>query len=119
DFRWLLLLQCLFGALMAWMVMSIASILGVSRRGCLLAGSLWAIHPPLICFDNSCMTESLFNILSIAGLFLLARKPTLGPWLGGGFLGLAGLLRPLAILYLPMALLLNHRSCSTRWFSAV
>jgi hypothetical protein len=110
DLRGALLVQCLFGAAATYMVVSIALTLGLSQRLSLLAGFLWAAHPALIVFDALLLTESLFNCLSVAGLFLAARcPPRLSAVLSGLILGLAGLVRPLAVLYWPLLVAIAWR----------
>jgi hypothetical protein len=110
DDRLVLLLQALWGAFLPALVVNIVQALGVSRRGAFVAGGLWALHPALVLFDCAFLTESLFNALAITGLVLLGRSRSPGHLAGGGLLlGLAGLVRPLAILYAPLALALAYR----------
>jgi hypothetical protein len=116
DLRWAILCQCVLGASLTWMVISLAWALGLSRRGALFAGLLWAVHPGLIVHDNLLLTESLFNILSVGGLFVAARCPGPAGWAGSGVLvGLAGLVRPLALLYEPLLLAVARKRGRLRW----
>jgi hypothetical protein len=120
DLRWVLLIQCILGALMTWPVVRIASVFGLSGRGAIVAGLLWAIHPALVLFDSLFLTESLFNILVLAGLFLGTFSGRWWHWAGCGLLlGFAGLVRPLALLYLPFALGLAYRGSQLKWRTAI
>jgi hypothetical protein len=104
---------------MAPLILPIARTFGLSPRGALAAGALWALHPGLVVYDNYFMTEGVFNVLAVAGLFFMARPRA--PWnglVGGACLGLAGLVRPLAILYLPMAVALAFRHRTLRGATA-
>jgi hypothetical protein len=105
--RTVLLIQCLMGAAMAGLAALIGQSLGLSARGALLVGLLWALHPGLIVFDCVLLTESLFNAVAVTGLFLACRLHS--PWglIGAGLLlGVATLVRPLGVLYIPAALAL-------------
>lgn len=114
DVRAVLVVQCILGALLACLVAGIAAALGIPRHGALAAGLLWAFHPGLITFDLVFMTECLFNICVVAGLFVATRsRSALGFAVAGLLIGAAGLVRPLGLLYLPAALALvwpNARS---------
>jgi hypothetical protein len=103
----LLLIQCLLGAVSASLAAFIGQSLGLSRRGALLVGLLWALHPGLIVFDCALLTESLFDAVAVAGLFLACRaRPPWGLLTVGFVLGVATLVRPLGYLYIPAALAL-------------
>jgi hypothetical protein len=119
DVRAVLAVQCVLGAFLSCLVASIALAFGLPRRGALLAGILWAVHPALILFDSLIMTESMFNFCSLSALCVAghARGPL--RWgLSGLLMGLAGLVRPLGILFLPFALLLAGRRRQFRWTTA-
>lgn len=117
DLRWALLCQCVLGAGLTWMVVFLTWSLGLSRHGALFAGLLWAVHPALIVYDNMLLTESLFNILSVCGLYVAARCPASWGGAGSGFLiGLAGLVRPLALLYEPLLLAIGRKRGQLSWF---
>jgi hypothetical protein len=119
DARAALVVQSVLGSSLACMVASIALAFGLPRRGAILAGVLWALHPALVAFDLLILTESLFNFCAIAGIFLAAHARGRFRWGGGGTLiGIAGLVRPLGILYLPFALILAWRRGQLRWMSS-
>jgi Dolichyl-phosphate-mannose-protein mannosyltransferase len=119
DLRWALLCQCVLGGCLTWAVLSLAWSLNFSRSATILAGLLWAFHPGLIVFDDMLLTESLFNIFSVAGFFVAARAPARYSWLGSGILiGLAGLVRPLALLYEPLLLAVALKQGRLRWTTA-
>jgi hypothetical protein len=114
--RAVLLIQCLLGAALPCFAASIGRSLGLSVRGSFLIGLLWAIHPGLIVFDGSLLTESLFNAVVLTGLFLACRVRSLWGVLGAGLLlGLATLVRPLGYLYVPAALTLAWPRLWSKW----
>ena len=120
DLRWGLFCQCVLGALLTWVVVSLGWFFGFTRRASLLAGLLWAVHPGLIVYDNLLLTESLFNILSICGLYVAAFGAAPYGWLGSGILvGVAGLVRPLALLYEPLLLAISLKRGQLRWSAAL
>jgi hypothetical protein len=105
--RTVLFVQCLMGAAMAGLAALIGQSLGLPARCAFLIGLLWALHPGLIVFDCVLLTESLFNAVAVTGLFLACRLHS--PWgivSAGLLLGLATLVRPLGVLYIPAALAL-------------
>jgi hypothetical protein len=120
DVRVALVVQCLLGASLAAMVAAIALVFGIPRPGAILAGVLWAVHPVLAVFDLLILTESLFNFCAVAGIFLAARARGAYGWGGSGFLvGLAALVRPLGLLYLPFGLFVALRRRQLRWTTAI
>jgi hypothetical protein len=119
DVRLTLVAQCVIGALSAAMAVHIAIALGLSIGAAWIVGLLWAVHPALILHDNLILTESLFNALTIGSLFLLARGGPVAAALGGAGLGMAGLVRPLAVLYLPLAFAVAWPRLRTRRVAAV
>ncbi len=105
--RTVLLIQCLMGAAITGLAALIGQSLGLSARGAFLVGLLWALHPGLIVFDCVLLTENLFDAVAVTGLFLACRVRS--PWAiiwAGLLLGLATLVRPLGVLYIPAALAL-------------
>jgi hypothetical protein len=115
DPRAVLAAQCVLGALLACLIAEIALALTISRRGAFVAGLLWAIHPALITFDNVFLTESLFNVCTVLSLFVACRARTAAGWSAAGALvGIAGLVRPLGLLYLPAVLLVSLRQTRSR-----
>lgn len=104
DLRAALVGQCLLGSLAAVLVMGTARRLSISPRASIAAGLVWALHPGLVTFDCLLLTESLFNALVVAALWLAVRAEKMG-WVAlvGLLLAVAGLTRPLGLLYLPAA----------------
>lgn len=116
--RAILLVQCILGALQAPMVVAIGLAFGLSRRGALLAGWLWALHPGLVTFDSLVLTESLFNFCITAGLFAAARPSSLAKLASAGILlGLATLVRPVGFAFLPAAFVLVWPRVPGRWLA--
>ena len=115
-----LLLQDLFGSLLAPAVAAIVAALGAAPFAALAAGGLWALHPALATFDNMLMTESLFDVCVVIAWFVIIRWPTPSmAVLSGALIGSAALVRPLGLLYLPGALIfLTSRSNVRRALSA-
>jgi hypothetical protein len=108
------------GAAMAGLAALIGQSLGLSARGAFLVGLLWALHPGLIVFDCVLLTESLFNVVALTGLFLACRVRS--PWAiiwAGLLLGLATLVRPLGVLYIPAALALAWPHVHSKAISVV
>jgi len=105
DVRAALFVQCVFGAFAAVCLYRLGLTLGLGRRAAVAAGLLWALHPGLVDRDCQFMTESLFNSFGVFGLSAAAYGPRgwKGWVLAGACLGFAGLVRPLAALYLPAA----------------
>jgi hypothetical protein len=116
DLRWALVAQCLFGAAAAWMAAELAWALGCSPRGSLVVGLLWSAQPGLVVHDTLLLTESSFNFLVVLALFLAARGRSPWNWVvSGTLLGLAGLVRPLAVLYEPLVLAVAWQRGNFRW----
>jgi hypothetical protein len=114
------LVQCLLGAVAAVCVMRIALALDAPPRAALAAGWLWALHPGVVTADGLPLTESLFGTLALIGLAAAARPTsTAGRAVPGLLIGLAALVRPLGLLYLPTALILIWRSAPQRKWPAV
>jgi 4-amino-4-deoxy-L-arabinose transferase-like glycosyltransferase len=95
------------GAGLAALAALIGQSLGLSTRAAFLVGFLWALHPGLIVFDCVLLTESLFDAVALTGLFLSCRAHSARGLIAAGLLlGLATLVRPLGVLYIPAALAL-------------
>jgi hypothetical protein len=105
DLRAALIVQCVFGSLIACIAMILACRLGLGTGTAVVAGLLWALHPATILYDALISTESLFDVLAASGLLLTGGglMATIG---SGLLLGAAGLVRPLGLLYVPAALAL-------------
>jgi len=105
--RTVLFIQCLLGSAVAVLAAMIGQSLGLSFRSAFLVGLFWAFHPALIVFDCVLLTENLFDALALTGLFFAARiHSSWGLVCAGLLLGLATLVRPLGVLYIPAALAL-------------
>jgi hypothetical protein len=113
------LVQCLLGAFSALCLVRIALAMGCRPRAALVAGWLWALHPATVTSDLLPLTESLFSSLALIGLAAAAQTTTpAGRVWPGVFIGFAGLVRPLGLLYLPTALILGWRTASRKWLAA-
>jgi hypothetical protein len=114
--RAVLVVQCLLGALTAAALPLIAGAAGITGTAGTVAGILWAIHPALVLYDNALMSESLFNALIVSALLLAITARFLpGVMAAGLLIGFAGLVRPLGLLYLPLAIVLcRARSGASR-----
>lgn len=106
DVRAALFAQCVLGAFAAVSLYRLGLAVGLGPRAATAAGLLWALHPGLVDRDSQFMTESLFDSLGVFGLTAAACGPRgwKGWLIAGACLGFAGLVRPLAALYLPAAL---------------
>ncbi len=112
--RWALLGQCVLGALAAAWLVRVGVGLGAAPRAALLAGWLWALHPGVVTSDLLPLTECLFVALGLGGLALVARNAAAS----GVAVGLAGLVRPLGLLYLPAALAIGWKQWLRPWRTA-
>src|SRR5437764_777123 len=116
--RAVLVVQCVLGSLLPGLVVGIAASLGLSRRAAAAAGVLWALHPGLVFYDVTLLSENLFNFCAILALALAARTTSVGGSVfAGALLGCATLVRPLGLLYLPAALALCRQPWPTRWLA--
>lgn len=105
-----ILTQCLLTSLASPCLASIALSLGCSERTSLAAGYIWSLHPAVVTYDLLPLTESIFCSLSILGLASLSCTRILpSASLAGLLIGLAGLVRPLELLYLLTAITLSWR----------
>ena len=120
DSRFVLLLQCVLGAVAAVALGRLGRELGLSPRTAFAAGLLWALHPGLVVRDCQFMTESLFYSFGLFGLWSAACGPRgwKGWLLTAAFLGFAGLVRPLGAMYLPAAGFYAFRRAERRWLAA-
>ncbi len=110
--------QALLGCLTACLVASAAFAFGGSRRGARTAGLLWALHPGLVAFDATVMSEGLFSF-AVALTFLLAirARTRRAFFIAALIAGLSALIRPFGIfLVVPVAILALGRS-ERRWLT--
>lgn len=113
-----LIVQDILGALLVYVVVVVAQAAGVGRRGAVLAGVLWALHPGLVVYDNLILTENLFNVGCLTGLWIAARARGALGWCSAGLvLGCACLVRPLGFLYVPAACALTWQQTPARYRS--
>ncbi len=118
DLRAILVVQCLLGAFSAAAVRRLGLNLGVSPRAAFAAGLIWAVHPGLIVRDCVFMTESLFNVLGLFSVFFASSGRGWKSWLGAGaLLGFDGLVRPVAMAFLPAVLFLAFRTSKRRFLA--
>jgi 4-amino-4-deoxy-L-arabinose transferase-like glycosyltransferase len=116
----IMLAQHLLGSLTAALVYLLASV-GFGRPAGLVAGLLIVLSAPLIVFERYVMAETLFTaLLTLAFWLVLAgqrRSVVLLPLAAGLTLGLAAVVRPVALALAPaalLALLLGPRSWRER-----
>lgn len=120
DLRTVLVVQNLLDAALAWLVIVLTQAAGVPRRGALLAGLAWALHPALIVYDNFILTETLFNVFCLVALAVAVFARSIWGWTAAGLLlGVATLIRPVGLLYLPAAVALVATGTSSRWRAAL
>jgi tetratricopeptide (TPR) repeat protein len=102
--EWAIVLQHLLGAATAALAAATAG--RISRRAGLTAGLLLAVHPVLVFYESQLLYTSLAVFLTAA---FLARFLAGAPGQAGLLLGLLGLVRSNALLFLPVgAVLLWH-----------
>jgi 4-amino-4-deoxy-L-arabinose transferase-like glycosyltransferase len=108
--------QVLLGGVTACLVAAAVLAFAGSRRGALVAGLLWALHPGTVAYDSTVMSDGLFSFTVALTFFLAARART-----GRAFLiaaaaaGLAALVRPFGVfLVIPVAVLALARA-DRRW----
>jgi hypothetical protein len=119
DLRAAVLVQCVLGALGTVLVVLIAQGLGLSSTAALIAGFLWAVHPALVLYDNLILTESLFNFAALVAIAIACRASgPVGSIAAGLVLGLTGLIRPVGLAYVPLAIAAGSGRQPRRWFSA-
>ena len=103
----LLLLQCILSATGVLLVYGIGRAVLSSQRAALFASLIVALHPADIMSANAILSETLFTTLMLLGIYFVAAKPSHTPGglkrgaLGGLFLGLSVLVRPISILVGP------------------
>ena len=117
DLRSVMVVQCLLGALAAIAAARVGTALGLSSRGAMVVGLVWAVHPGLVVFDVLILTESLFNALTVFAMFFATRSSIGASLASGALVGAAGLVRPLGLIYLPAVIL--ARPTTGRRISAV
>ncbi|MCZ6634251.1 MAG: glycosyltransferase family 39 protein [bacterium] len=93
------LVQCVVGALTCLWVQKLGDRLG-PRLG-LLSGAVAAFYGPLVAVCSEVMTETWFIFWLVLGAWALVREKGVGGWLGGGAaIGMAGLTRPVGLVFL-------------------
>jgi 4-amino-4-deoxy-L-arabinose transferase-like glycosyltransferase len=110
------------GALLCFLVYKIGRRVVNEETG-LVGAALAAVYGYFIYYNAALMTETFFIVLVLVSLYLsleLKENPTLIRWVGLGVaLGLAGLLRQTALLFVPFLLFwlfLELRSRGIRWW---
>jgi hypothetical protein len=98
--------------LLGWLLCALAAVLAWrwsgSRWAAALAAAWCAVHPVLIGYSSILASEPLFSVLLLAAL-LAKQAPVSGIWWGA-----ACLVRPQALLFLPIMGLLRAR-CRLQW----
>jgi hypothetical protein len=111
--------QCLLGSFAALCLVRVALALKCRPRAALVTGWLWALHPAVLTSDLLPLTESLFCSLALIGLAATTRTSTpAGRAVPGLLIGLAALVRPLGLMYLPTALVLGWYTAPRKWLAA-
>jgi 4-amino-4-deoxy-L-arabinose transferase-like glycosyltransferase len=107
--------QALVGALTVWLIGLMALYCAGPRAGVWAAG-ISAVYPPLVSLPSYALSETLYSLVALATAFSLQlaidrpdsdRAASQGTALGllsGALAGLAALIRPAMLLYLPLAL---------------
>lgn len=102
------LAQAVLGTLAAWLVFRLAA-RALGSRVAVVAAAVVAFDPVLVSFSHRLWSETLFIVLVLAALDLLARSPrgwSVRSWaMAGILLGLAALTRPMIVTFLPFLLL--------------
>ena len=108
--------QVLLGGLTAGLVVGVVFAFAGSRRGALTAGLLWALHPGVVAYDATVMSDGLFSFAVALTFFLAARARTGRAFLlAAAVAGLAALIRPFGVLMVvPVAVLALARA-DRRW----
>lgn len=104
----LLVVQCLISAASALLVYGIARVILKSQGAALLAAAIAAVHPADVIAPASILSETLAIGLMLLGLWLavdLSSRHVHASWIGGLMLGLATLVRPIAIAVGPIVAL--------------
>ncbi len=107
--------QSLVGALTVWLIGLMALYCAGPRAGVWAAG-ISAVYPPLVSLPSYALSETLYSLVALATAFSLqlaidrpdsdraANQGTALGLLSGALAGLAALIRPAMLLYLPLAL---------------
>ena len=103
--------QAIIGAITCWIVMRTTRVFFGPRAG-LFAGCLLAIYAPLIWIDASIVAEGLLIFVMALTLWSVATERH--PALTGFLLGVAALIRPTALILLPLALVFGARTWRMR-----
>lgn len=105
------LAQSLVGGAGVWLIGLIASRFSGHRAG-VAAAAIAAVYPPLVWICSYVFSEALYSTLALAAVVLLNRAldrvgaaSSVAGIVGGGAVGLAILVRPAMLLFLPVAAL--------------
>lgn len=98
-------IQLVLGVGIAWLSHGVARKLGVSEAGARLMGVLLVVFPGMLLYTNLLLSELLFVLLLMAGLFQILSARRRWVLSGGGVLGLAILTRPVGVMVIPVLLI--------------
>ncbi|MCG8510626.1 MAG: hypothetical protein MI741_15495, partial [Rhodospirillales bacterium] len=100
--EFLLMAQCLFGALAAWLTFLLLRTLMPKRMSVAYIGAwIVALHPAAITASNAIVPDVFLLVLLVGGLLVVARQGQdewVGGLLGGLLIGLAALIQPASAL---------------------
>jgi len=107
--------QSLVGAVTVWLIGLMALYSAGPRAGVWAAG-IAAVYPPLVSLPSYALSETLYSAVALSAAFVLQRAVDRSPskqtrrggailaLLSGALAGVAALIRPAMLLYLPLAL---------------
>jgi hypothetical protein len=104
--------QSAVGAITVWLIGAIALHAAGVRAG-VVAAAMAAVYPPLVWIPAYALSETLHSLAALLTVFVLQRgvEAASSPvgtrlvFLGGALTGLASLIRPVMIVFLPLAVL--------------
>jgi hypothetical protein len=107
------LVQCAVGAAGVWLMALAARRAGGARAGC-AAAAIAALYPPLVWSPSYALSETLFSTVALSAALVLTPAKGDGPLyshgmrtvtFGGALTGIAILIRPVMVFFLPLATL--------------
>lgn len=104
--------QSLLGAAIIWLIARIATAAAGDRAG-LVAAIIAAIYPPLVFMPAYALSETLYSAVALAAAWTLdtavrryrsTARTSIGPmFIGGALVGIAILIRPAMVFFVPFA----------------
>jgi 4-amino-4-deoxy-L-arabinose transferase-like glycosyltransferase len=113
--------QALIGALAIWLMASIATRAAGPRAG-LAAAAIASVYPPLIWLPAYAWSETLYSCVALAAARALMSEGHRSSVLGGILIGLAILIRPAMVFFVPLAIawmLSRRKSADAAVFVAI